>query len=330
MAKNKEKTAGVINYKNYHQNSSRQHFPINKEDLISYKDNIVKKNLSSDTFKQYMRHIKKYHIAVKGSWDYGEFDPIINDALNKLKNRSRSIGTSTQSAQQQVSPLSGLPSVSSTQSAQQQASLMGGQPSINEIQGTSTQPVQQQASPLLSSQPSINDIQSTFSSTQSVQQPSSLLSGQSSINNIQSTFQSGQGPYVPLNYPWQYIPFKDLLQFTVPTQLGQMSDQVSFQDPSSTTFIAHTFPSQFDDNYNVLSTQQMPFQIENTINHVQELKTRLNQKAQQINNQFNQEIQQLNDNFKQEVLQLINRKVQELNDRINQEIQEFNNDLNNV
>ncbi|RIB12116.1 hypothetical protein C2G38_2101813, partial [Gigaspora rosea] len=177
MTKIKEK-AGVINYKTYHKNSSRPHFPINKE---------VKKNLSRDTFKQYIRHIEKYNIDVKGWWNHKEFDPIIDDGLNKLKDRSRSVGTlslidqpsindiqdtisSTQSVQQQVSPLSGLPSVSSTQSAQQQASLMG-QPSINDIQGTisSTQPVQQQAS-LPSSQPFINDIQSTVSSTQSVQQ----------------------------------------------------------------------------------------------------------------------------------------------------------------
>ncbi|RIB12119.1 hypothetical protein C2G38_2101817, partial [Gigaspora rosea] len=154
MAKLKEK-AGVINYKTYHQNSSRPHFPINKEDLISYKEHI------------------KYHIVEEGSWNHREFDPIINDGLNRLKDRNSTLPlidqpsvndiqdaiSSTQSVQQQVSPLSGLPSVSSTQSAQQQASLIG-QPSINDIQGTvySTQPVQQQTS-LPSSQPFINDIQ---------------------------------------------------------------------------------------------------------------------------------------------------------------------------
>ncbi|RIB12120.1 hypothetical protein C2G38_2101818 [Gigaspora rosea] len=168
MAKLKEK-AGVINYKTYHQNSSRPHFPINKE---------VKKNLSRDTFKQYIRHIRKYHIDVEGSWNYREFESIIDDGLNKLKDRNRSIDTlplidqpsvndiqdaisSTQSVQQQP-PLSGLPFVSSTQSAQQQASLIG-QPSINDIQGTvySTQPVQQQAS-LPSSQPFINGFKVPF------------------------------------------------------------------------------------------------------------------------------------------------------------------------
>ncbi|CAG8687284.1 20852_t:CDS:2, partial [Gigaspora rosea] len=106
---------------------------------------------------------------------------------------------STQSVQQQVSSLSSLPSVSSTQ----QASLMGGEPSINEI----------------------HEYRFLYAICTA---PASLLSGQFSINNIQGTLQSGQCPYFPLNYPLQYIPLKDL-QLTVPTQLGQIPGQVSFQ-----------------------------------------------------------------------------------------------------
>ncbi|RIB12118.1 hypothetical protein C2G38_2201558 [Gigaspora rosea] len=77
-------------------------------------------------------------------------------------------------------------------------------------------------------EPSINEIHGTVSSTQPVQQQASLPNSQPFINDIQSTLQSGQCPYFPLNYPLQYIPLKDL-QLTVPTQLGQIPGQVSFQ-----------------------------------------------------------------------------------------------------
>ncbi|CAG8806350.1 902_t:CDS:2, partial [Gigaspora rosea] len=85
----KKSEQDVKNYEIFHRNSPYL-FPLKKEGLLSYSVNLIKKNLKPSTYKQYMRHIKNHHIDMEGSWNYKEFDPIINDGLNKLKGKSLS------------------------------------------------------------------------------------------------------------------------------------------------------------------------------------------------------------------------------------------------
>ncbi|CAG8801380.1 19889_t:CDS:2 [Gigaspora margarita] len=79
----------VKNYKIFYGNSPNL-FPLKKEGLISYTVNLVNKNLKPSTYRQYIRHIKNHHIDTEGSWNYKEFDPVINNGLNKLNAKSLS------------------------------------------------------------------------------------------------------------------------------------------------------------------------------------------------------------------------------------------------
>ncbi|CAG8521833.1 3658_t:CDS:2 [Racocetra fulgida] len=320
--------AGVINYQTYHKNSSRPHFPLNKEDLKNYIEHIVNKRLSRCTFKQYIRHIKKHHINIdeKGSWNSKEFDPVIQNASF---NDVQGINSSVQPlggqpyindipSIQPVQPLSGQPSINDIP-FMQPVQPLSGQPSINDI--LSMQPVQP-----LSGQPSINDILSM--------QPVQPLSGQPSINDILGTFQSGQDcdDYMQ-QFNDEHITLENLLLIDP----SQIPGQVSLQDSSAsgTVFTDHTDLSQFgqglDDHDNVLLTQRIQSQIEHKNNRIQELKNRFDQEAQRINNQFNQNIQQLRNQRKhsnEEFLKLNNQKVQQMKDQFDQKIRQLNNQFN--